>query len=139
VNELLNHRSGLAGLSGVSGDMRDIESAADSGNARAALALEMFAYRARKYIGAYAAALGGVDAIAYAGGIGEHSAQTRRRICLGLEFFGIFSDGQRNSSARAGMPSPIHAESSDVQVWIIPTDEERQIAREVCQLLRLDN
>lgn len=135
LDELLNRRSGLLGLSGRSGDMRDLEQAA-AGDARAALALEIFAYRTRKYIGAYAAVLGGVDAIAFAGGIGEHSPDSRARICRDLEYLGIRIDPARNSSLKSDFPWCINADASAVQIWMIPTDEERQIAREIVELLR---
>jgi acetate kinase len=135
VDHLLNYGSGLLGLSGRSGDMREIEQAAAEGDRRADLAREMFAYRVRKYIGAYAAVLGGVDAIAFAGGIGEHSPSTRQRICEGLSFLGAVPDQKRNEAASGTRESFIHAGTSRVQLWVIPTDEEMQIAREVNSLL----
>jgi acetate kinase len=136
VDDLLNRRSGMLGLSGRSGDVRDLEQAAANGDGPADLALESFAYRARKYIGAYSAVLGGVDALAFAGGIGEHSAQIRSRICGGMEWLGLHLDTVRNSSAAGDKPELISGDQSRVQVWVIPTDEELQIAREVCDLLR---
>jgi acetate kinase len=136
VDNLLNRRSGLLGISGASGDMRDVEKAAQSGDARAELALELLAYRIRKYIGAYAAAMGGLDAIAFSGGIGEHSSATRQRACNSLDFLGIKLDSVRNGSAAADRPIRISADDSAVQVWGIPTDEELQIAREGVALLR---
>ena len=135
VDDLLNRRSGLSGVSGIGSDLRDIEQAAATGNARAELALEMFAYRVRKYIGAYTAALGSLDAIAFAGGIGEHSPQMRARICRGLEWLGIALDPHRNGTAGSHAAAPIHADGARVQAWVVPTDEELQIAREVCRLL----
>lgn len=132
VDDLLNRRSGLLGVSGLGSDLRDIEQAARNGNTRAELALEMFAYRVRKYLGAYAAALGSIDAIAFAGGIGEHSPEMRVRICAGMGALGISIDPSRN--AAYGL-APIHADGSRAQVWVIPTDEELQIAREVIGLL----
>lgn len=131
VDDLLNRKSGLLGLSGRSGDVRDLENAEQSGDAPAAEALESFAYRARKYIGAYAAVLGGLDAVAFTGGIGEHSAKTRERICRGLEFLGIRLDPQRNGAAATENPLRISSVEALVQVWVISTDEERQIAREI--------
>lgn len=136
VDDLLNRRSGLSGVSGLGGDLRDIEKAAGSGNALAELALEMFAYRVRKYIGAYTAALGSLDAIAFAGGIGEHSPQMRARICRGLELLGFRLNARRNDSAASDASTPIHADDARVQVWVVPTDEELQIAREIRQLLQ---
>jgi acetate kinase len=131
IDDQLNHRSGMLGLSGRSGDVRDLEQAAGAGDAAAELAMESFAYRCRKYIGAYAAALGGVDAIAFAGGIGEHSATMRARVLRGLDFLGVEIDDAANHSATG--------ESSfgkgRAAVWVIPTDEERQIAKEVVESL----
>ncbi|HEY2588532.1 MAG TPA: acetate kinase [Tepidisphaeraceae bacterium] len=135
VDDLLNRRSGLLGLSGRSGDVRDMEQAAQSGDARAEAALESFAYRARKYLGAYAAVLGGVDAIAFAGGIGEHSAGTRQRIVRGLEFLGMYLDAARNAAVPKDDPARISTRDSRVAIWVIPTNEELQIAREVFGLL----
>jgi acetate kinase len=136
VDELLNHRSGLLGLSGISSDLRAIETAAKDGNQTATLALNVFAYRARKYIGAYAAALGGVEAIAFTAGIGEHSPEMRGRICLGLEFLGIEIDPARNDASRGGaQPQRISADSAAIQVWVVPTDEEAQISRQLHLLL----
>ena len=133
LDDLLNHQSGLKGLAGRS-DVRDLEQAAQAGDARAEVALEIFAVRVRKYLGAYAAILGGLDAVAFTGGIGEHSAPMRARICRGLEFFGLRLDPARNGAA-AGGAAQVSAENSSVPVWVIPTDEERQIAREVAALL----
>lgn len=136
VDDLLNRRSGLSGVSGLGSDLRDIEKAAGSGNALAELALDMFAYRVRKYIGAYSAALGSLDAIAFAGGIGEHSPQMRARICGGLELMGILLNARRNDSAASDANTPIHADDARIQVWVVATDEELQIAREIRQLLQ---
>ena len=134
VNELLNKQSGLLGLSGRSDDTRDLEEAAQNGDANSIEALEAFAYRARKYIGAYAAVLGGVDALAFTGGIGQHSASTRARICHGLDFLGLNLDAERNQKATGDAPFPIGAGSGE-RVWVVPTDEDRQIARETFTLL----
>jgi acetate kinase len=143
VDEMLNHRSGLLGLSsGLSGDMRELETAALAGDGRAEIAIEAFAYRARKYIGAYAAALGGLDALAFTGGIGERSPEARARICAGLEFLGIEVDASSNGRATGDAPARISpaaaaaAAAARVQLWMIPTDEEGQIARELYALLR---
>jgi acetate kinase len=136
LDEMLNHRSGLAGLTGTGGDVRDIEKKASGGDAQAKLALEIFAYRARKYIGAYAVALGGIDAISFAGGIGEHSAGIRGQICAGLEFLGIVLDGRRNDGADSDQSVRLHADESKVEIWLIPADEERQMATEVFALLQ---
>jgi acetate kinase len=131
VDDLLNHQSGLRGLSERSGDVRDLERAAAEGDGRAELALEIFAYRVRKYLGAYAAALGGLDGVAFSGGIGEHSPTMRARICRSLEFLGIVLDAERNRQATGADAASISADDSAVPLWVIPTDEELQIAREV--------
>jgi acetate kinase len=132
IDDLLNHRSGMLGLSGRSADVRDLEAAAGAGDANAEAALESFAYRCRKYIGAYAAALGGVDGIGFTGGVGEHSSGMRARILRGLEFLGITLDTQRNLSATGQSSAAIG--SGTVSVWVIPTDEEKQVADEVFRL-----
>jgi len=133
LDDLLNHGSGLKGLAGRS-DVRDLEQAAGKGDKQADMALEIFAYRVRKYLGAYAAALGGLDAVAFAGGIGERGAGMRTRICRGLDFLGMSLDTDRNGAAAGSKAARISAESGPTQVWVIPTDEERQIAREVAAL-----
>jgi acetate kinase len=135
VNEFLNDRCGLLGVSGRSQDVRELETAAKTGDGPAAMALEMFAYRTRKYIGAYAAALGGLDAMAFCGGIGENGAVMRQRICQDLQFLGIQLDATRNSQASGKTAQSISADRSPVQVWVVPTDEELQIAREIATLL----
>lgn len=134
LDDLLNTQSGLQGVSGVSADVRDLEKAVTDGNAQAALALALFAYRVRKYIGAYAASLGGLDAVAFTGGIGERSAAMRVRICAGLEFFGLHLSAEVNEKAEGKEAAQISLGDSAVSVWVIPTDEERQIAREVARL-----
>jgi acetate kinase len=131
----LNDRSGLLGLSGVSRDVREIERAADEGNSRARLALDIFAYRARKYLGAYLAALGGADAILFGGGIGEHAATVRSAMLDGLEELGISLDPARNERIR-GEVGRISAEGSRIEVWVTPTDEEAVIARDAAVLLQ---
>jgi acetate kinase len=135
VEDLLYKRSGLLGLSGQSDDIRDLEPAAAGGDRRAALALEVQAYRARKSIGAYAAALEGVDAIALSGAQAENSAALRGRVLGGLEFLGVRVDAGRNRASGPSAPSRISADNSGIPVWVIPADEERQIAREVAELL----
>jgi acetate kinase len=135
LQELLSRKSGLLGLSGQSGDIHDLEPAAARGDRWAALALEVQAYRVRKYIGAYAAALGGVDALALSGALAENSAALRGRVLGDLEFLGIRLDAARNRAAGPAAPSRISADDSAVPVWVVPADEERQIAREVAGLL----
>lgn len=132
--DLLNRRSGLLGLSGLSSDVRDLERAMQQGHHRARLALKVYGYRVRKYIGAYAAALGGVDAVVFTGGVGENSAVVRSEACAGLEFLSVMLDPQRN---RQGKPERfIHADGSRVQVWVVPTNEELMIARDTAQIAR---
>jgi acetate kinase len=129
LDRILNHSSGLAGLSGMTGDVRELEEAAAGGHKLAELALEVFAYRISKYIGAYAVALEGLDALAFCGGIGENSADMRRRICRRLLVLGIKIDGP---SLPAAPSSDLYRIDSHgpVAVWVVKTDEERQIARE---------
>jgi len=126
TSNLLNKKSGMLGISGVSSDMRDIENAANEGNHRAQLALEMFAYRAKKYIGAYAAAMGGIDLIVFTGGIGENDPETRKRILNGLQFLGI-SLNDENLGIR-GKETMLTTPESNVKVMVVPTDEEMMIA-----------
>ena len=126
LDELLNRRSGLLGVSGRSGDVRELEKAVREGDPRAELALEIFAYRAAKYIGAYAAVLGGVDAICFTAGIGEHSAPMRRRICERLGFLGVEIDEALNDAAPK---DERRISSGPTAVWVVPTNEELEIAR----------
>lgn len=127
LNTLINKHSGLLGISGISSDMREIESEAASGNERAALAIKMFNYRVKKYIGAFAAAMGGVDIVVFTGGIGENGIGVRENICSDLEFMGIEFDKTRNSGVH-GTETIISKEGSPVTVMIIPTNEEFVIA-----------
>jgi acetate kinase len=128
-NHLINHECGLLGVSGISSDMRDLIER-QAGDIHAAEALELFCYQARKWVGAYAAALGGLDTLVFAGGIGENAGEVRARIANGLEFLGIELDAARNA-ANAGV---ISSASSRVTVRVIPTDEEIMIARAVRRL-----
>lgn len=133
VDRMLNERSGLLGLSGIGRDLREIETRAAEGHDGARLAIAVFAHRVRKYIGAYAAAMGGVDAVILTGGIGENSAPMRRRILQRLEFFGLVLDEQRNADARVSHDSPvaeISTPNSRVHALVVATDEELMIARE---------
>ncbi|MDW3179011.1 MAG: acetate/propionate family kinase [Acidimicrobiia bacterium] len=133
LDDLLNHRSGLAGLSGQGNDLREIQRAAADGDDRSRLAINVFAHRARKYIGAYAAAMGGVDAIVFTGGIGEHSASMRRRILQRLEFLGCVLDEDRNSDASVYSDQDhavITTERSRVEAIVVKTNEELMIARQ---------
>jgi acetate kinase len=134
VERILNRESGLIGVSGLSSDMRELETAARGGNADAALAIAMFWYRVRKYIGAYAAVLGRVDAIIFGGGIGEHSANVRAQVCSDLEVLGITIDSARNEAAD-GREACISTDGSRIALWVVPLDEELQIARACARLL----
>ncbi len=129
LDALLNKRSGLAGLSGVGNDMRDIEERAANGDERCRLAIQVFAHRVRKYIGAYAAVLGGVDAIVFTGGIGENSAAMRHRICQHLEVFGARIDEDLNRSVGGSAVTRISTDTSRTHLLVIATDEQHAIAQ----------
>lgn len=131
---MLNKQSGMLGISGVSSDMRDIETAAENGNGRAALALEMFAYRVKKFIGAYTAALGGVDIIVFTGGIGENDIKTRNRIVNGLEYLGIDIDPEINNQSK-GQETILTSGGSKVKVLVVPTNEELVIAEDTYEII----
>jgi acetate kinase len=134
IEDILNKESGLKGICGAN-DMREIQRRAESGDAQAELAVKMFCYRIKKYIGAYYAVLGRVDAIVFTGGIGENSARVRSESCEGLTALGISLDERRNRKAPSG-GIEIQTEGSRVKVLVIPTDEEREIARQTIQTIR---
>ena len=133
MSHVLNKESGLLGISGISSDLRDIEEAADGGNQRAKLAEEMLFYGVKKYIGSYAAAMGGMDVLVFTAGIGENSARAREGICSGLEFMGVKIDREKNKVR--GEERIISADDSKVKVIVIPTDEELVIARDTKRLV----
>ncbi|MDU5110452.1 MAG: acetate kinase [Clostridium sp.] len=133
ANETLNKKSGVLGISGVSSDFRDIEKAALAGNERAKLALDIFYYRIRGQIAAYAAHMGGVDAIIFTAGIGENSSITRKACLEGMDFLGIKIDNNRNNVR--GEIGEISTESSKVKVFVIPTNEELMIAKETLEVI----
>lgn len=133
LNTLLNKHSGVLGVSGISSDMREVESAAEEGDERAVLALKMYEYRVRKYIGSYAAAMGGVDLLIFTGGIGENGSETRENICKDLEFMGIDFDKHANHGVRS-KEVVISKKDSKVTVMIIPTNEEFVIASETREI-----
>jgi acetate kinase len=133
ADALLNKKSGMLGLSGVSSDLRDIEEAAGRGELRSKLALQALAYAIKKYIGAYAAAMGGVDVVVFTAGVGENSATVRAAVCQGLEFMGIELDNARN--AVHSQEAVISADSAKVKVLVVPTDEELVIARDTKRLV----
>jgi acetate kinase len=131
--ELINKQSGVLGLSGVSSDMREIEAAIADGNKRAALSLSVYNYRIKKYIGAYAAALGGLDILVFTGGVGENQISAREAVCSGMEFMGIKLDKEKNSVR--GKEAVISAPESKVTVIVVPTDEEYMIASDTMDIL----
>lgn len=133
VKRLLSSGSGLKGLTGMS-DLRDIESAAAAGDADCRLALEITAYRIRKYIGAYTAVLNGLDGLLFTAGIGENSATIREMVCRDMEAFGIRLDASRNQDPGEGLQALHHPESR-VAIWVVPTDEELEIARQTAAVL----
>ncbi len=133
INDYLNKKSGVLGISGVSSDFRDIEDAAAQGNERAQLALDIFAQRVKKYIGAYAAVLGGVDAIVFTAGLGENSPETREQVLQGMEFLGVEIDTTKNKVR--GKVTNFSKEGSKVQALLIPTNEELMIARDTEEIV----
>ena len=130
---ILNKKSGVLGISGVGSDFRDLEKAAKEGNERAQLALDKFAYEVRKYIGSYAAAMGGVDIITFTAGLGENGPDMRESICEGLGFLGVHVDHEKNQVR--GKETDISAADSTVKVYVIPTNEELMIARDTLALV----
>jgi acetate kinase len=134
VEDLLNRRSGLLGVSGTSRDMRDLLERERQGDDRAALAVEMFCYRVRKYIGAYLAVLGGADAVIFGGGIGEHAPAVRARICAGMEWCGLRLDGSRNE-ATVGTEGQISTGDATLHAYVIPVDEAIILVNDTVQCL----
>jgi acetate kinase len=135
ANDLINKKSGFLGISGISSDMRDVEDAAwNDGDKRAQLALDMYIYRIKKYIGAYAAALGGVDLIIFTGGVGENGPETREILCKGLEYLGISFDAEKNTGLR-GRLEMISKHDSKVKVMVVPTNEELVIAHDTFRIV----
>lgn len=135
ISDLLNKKSGISGLSGLSSDMRDIENAANSGNERAIVAQDSYFYRVKKYIGAYAAAMEGVDVIVFTAGVGENQTKMREEVCKGLEFMGVKVDVAKNATIR-GEEAIISTPDSKVTVVVIPTDEELMIASDTMALVK---
>jgi acetate kinase len=138
TNDLFNKKSGIVGISGVSSDMRDVENAADAGNERAKVALEMYDYRVKKYIGAYAAAMGGADLVIFTGGIGENACSTRSGICKDMEFMGIDFDFEKNKGLR-GVDALISKENSKTKVMVVTTNEELVIATDTYNIVCCNN
>ncbi len=135
ISTLLNKFSGVLGISGISSDMREIQAGIDNGDKRAQLAMNTYNYRIRKYVGSYAAVLGGVDILVFTGGVGENQAITRTDVCKNMEFMGIELDEELNNSVRA-KEVVISKPSSKVKVMIIPTDEELTIAKDTVEIFR---
>ena len=134
MSNLLNKKSGVLGITGISSDMREIESANDEGNDRAKLALDMYSYRIKKYVGAYAAAMGGCDIIVFTAGVGENQASMREDVCRNMEYMGVKLDVEKNKTIR-GEEAIISTPDSKVTVCVIPTDEELMIATDTMNLL----
>ena len=134
MSDLLNKKSGILGVTGISSDMREIEDAIEHGNERAKLGLDMYNYRIKKYIGAYAAAMGGCDIIVFTAGVGENQYSTREAACEGLEYMGVKLDVEKNKTIR-GEEAVISTPDSKVTVCVIPTDEELMIATDTMNLL----
>lgn len=134
MSNLLNKKSGMLGITGISSDMREIDAACEEGNEHAKLAIEMYNYRIRKYIGAYAAAMDGCDIIVFTAGVGENQASMREKVCEGLSFMGVKIDAEKNSGIH-GEEAVISTPDSKVTVVVIPTDEELMIATDTMALL----
>ncbi len=134
TNKLINKHSGMLGVSGVSSDMREIEEAAEKGNERAEVALKMYDYRIKKYIGSYAAAMNGVDAIVFTGGVGENADTTRRGVLGGMEYLGVKIDHKKNDGLR-GKEEVISTDDSKVKAIVVPTNEELVIASDTYEIL----
>ncbi len=134
MSNLLNKKSGMLGITGISSDMREIDAACEEGNEHAKLAIEMYNYRIRKYIGAYAAAMDGCDIIVFTAGVGENQASMREKVCEGLSFMGVKIDVEKNSGIH-GEEAVISTPDSKVTVVVIPTDEELMIATDTMALL----
>jgi acetate kinase len=129
VVNYLNKKCGVLGVSGISSDLRDLEAATEQGNERALLALEMLGYRVRKYVGSYIAVLGGVDAVVFTGGIGEHSPRIRKIVMENMEFCGAKFDEEKNQAYDSGI-GYLNADDSKVKIIVLATNEELSIARE---------
>ena len=134
MSNLLNKKSGVLGITGISSDMREIEAAIEKGDEMAKIALDMYNYRIKKYIGAYAAAMGGCDIIVFTAGVGENQYQTRQDACVGLEYMGVKLDVEKNKTIR-GEEAVISTPDSKVTVCVIPTDEELMIATDTMNLM----
>jgi acetate kinase len=130
MDNYMNKKCGFAGISGVGSDSRDVERAMNEGNERAKLVLDMLSYQIKKYIGSYSAAMGGVDAIVFTAGIGEHVPYIRKNALSGLEYLGVKLDDSRNTFGHSNDPVKLSADDSAVQIYMIPTNEELVIAKD---------
>jgi acetate kinase len=137
IDTMLNKQSGLLGISGLTNDMRElIDEEREKQDRRARLAIDIFCTRARKYIGAYLAELGGAEAVIFTGGIGENSALIRERICSGLEWMGMTIDPSKNGAMIQGKEGEISTADSRLRAWVIPTNEELLIARDTLRTVK---
>jgi len=139
ANTLINKHSGMLGISGISSDMREVQEAADTGHKRSQLSLKMYSYRIKKYLGAYCAAMGGMDMIVFTGGIGENDFNSRYEVCKKMEFLGIGIDKNKNKATVKGKEGLINTEDSKVKLLVIPTNEELVIAQETVHLLKMNS
>lgn len=138
IDTLLNKQSGLIGISGLTNDMRELlDEAREHNDRRARLAIEIFCYRAKKYIGSYLAAMNGADAVVFTGGIGENSAEVRAAICEGMEWLGLEIDAERNRGMSGGREGVISTDGSRLAAFVIPTDEELLIARDTVRVVEV--
>jgi len=135
ADSLLNKHSGLMGISGLSSDVRDLEEEMEGGNERAKLAMDVYCYRIRKYVGAYAAAMGGLDALIFTAGVGENSPFVRKSVCDGLDFFGVSLDEKKNEE-RSSQARKISSDTSKADIFVIPTDEELVIALDTEKIVK---
>lgn len=135
LSNMINKKSGVLGISGVSSDMREIEDAIAQGHERAKLALKMYDYRIKKYVGALAAAMGGVDVVVFTGGVGENQTTTREYVCSDMEYMGMKIDAALNAKIR-GEECLLSTEDSKVKIVVIPTDEEKMIALDTLELIK---
>lgn len=135
ANTLINKHSGMLGITGVSSDMREIESASTEGNKRATLGLDMYNYRVKKYIGAYSAAMGGLDILIFTGGIGENANKTRSEICKEMNYLGLMLDEKKNKEIK-GEEEVISSQKSRVTVMVVPTNEELVIAQDTLEIVK---
>lgn len=133
MDSIMNKKSGVLAISGVSSDFRDLDDAVEQGNERAALALEIFAYQVKKFIGSYACAMGGIDAIVFTAGVGENNPKIRNMVCKGLEFLGVKIDEEKNMAR--GMEMDVSTDDSKVRILVIPTNEELAIAKETKKMI----